>query len=43
MRVLGLDVETTGLSFETDHVTEIGCVLYDVEQKKPLIIYLSMG
>ena len=38
MKVLGLDVETTGLNHETDYITEIGCVLYDVEKKAPMVI-----
>lgn len=36
MKVLGLDIETTGLDPLKDSVTEIGAVLYDVVDKKPL-------
>ena len=38
MKVLGLDLETTGLNNNSDLITEIGAVLYDVEAKKPLEI-----
>lgn len=37
-RVLGLDFETTGLDLKNDRVTEIGYVLWDTEEKKPLQI-----
>lgn len=36
MKVLGLDIETTGLDPNNDSVTEIGAVLYDVESCTPL-------
>jgi len=35
-RVLGIDVETTGLDCSVDRITEVGAVLYDMEEKKPL-------
>jgi len=38
MRLLGIDVETTGLDTAEDRITEIGAVLWDSEEKKPLII-----
>lgn len=38
MKILGLDFETTGLSAETDVVTEVGLVLYDTETKQPVRI-----
>ncbi len=37
-RVLGIDVETTGLNTDTDRITEVGAVLWDTEDKKPLYI-----
>lgn len=36
MIVLGLDLETTGLNPVTDQIIEIGAVVWDVGQKKPL-------
>lgn len=36
MFVLGLDVETTGLDNSTDKITEIGAVLWDVVDRKPI-------
>lgn len=38
MIVLGLDVETTGLSSVKDDIIEIGAVLWDTEKGVPLII-----
>jgi len=37
--VLGLDVETTGLSADKDRITELGMVLYDTERKQPIKMY----
>lgn len=39
MKLLGLDFETTGLSFEDDRIIEIGAVLWDSETGKPLQIF----
>lgn len=36
MKVLGLDLETTGLNDESDSITEIGAMLYDLETDTPL-------
>lgn len=37
IRLLGLDIETTGLDFEKDYITEIGWVLVDTDHSKPLL------
>jgi DNA polymerase III subunit epsilon len=42
MRVLGIDLETTGLDTSKDRITEIGVVVWDVGDKKPLTIYGSL-
>ncbi|MDU0111773.1 3'-5' exonuclease [Psychrosphaera aquimarina] len=36
MYVLGLDLETTGLSFEQDEIIEIGAVVWDTHSNKPV-------
>lgn len=36
MRLLGIDFETTGFDTANDRITEIGAVLWDVEEKRPL-------
>lgn len=36
MRILGIDAETTGLNFETDEVTELGWIIKDFGDSKPL-------
>lgn len=36
MKVLGIDIESTGLSSTNDSITELGAVLYDAVEKKPL-------
>ena len=38
MRVAGLDIETTGLEHGKDHVTEIGWVIKDVGDPKPIVM-----
>ena len=38
MKVLGIDVETTGLSTTKDQIVELGLVLWDWERKTPLIM-----
>lgn len=42
MRILGIDVETTGLDCKTDRVIEVGCCLWDWEQRLPLALYSSL-
>jgi len=37
MRLLFLDLETTGLDFDDDYITEIGYVIKDTEISKPLL------
>ena len=37
MKLLGIDLETTGLDTQKDEVTEIGYVLVDTEVSKPLL------
>lgn len=36
MKVLGFDLETTGLDTQKDLITEIGAVVWDVERKQPV-------
>lgn len=38
MILLGIDVETTGLSIEEDDIIEIGAVFYDWEKKSPVTL-----
>jgi DNA polymerase-3 subunit epsilon len=42
MLLLGLDLETTGLSVKEDRIIEIGLVLWDTDRKKPLDMYNTM-
>lgn len=37
MRILGIDLETTGLDVTTERPVEIGVCLWDVESKKPIV------
>lgn len=39
MLVLGVDVETTGLSFVDDRITELGMVVYDTDRNQPVRMY----
>lgn len=42
MRVLGLDVETTGLDIKACELIELGAVVWDVEAQKPLCVLSDM-
>ena len=42
MRILGIDFETTGLEAANCRVTEIGAVLWDWEEKKPIQMYSEL-
>ncbi len=39
MRVLGLDLETTGLDTANDRITELGAVLWETDTRTPLVLY----
>lgn len=39
MLILGIDLETTCIEPKDGHIIEIGAVLWDVEQKKPVQLY----
>jgi DNA polymerase III subunit epsilon len=38
MKILGLDFETTGLSWQADRIIEVGAVLYDWDTETPLCL-----
>lgn len=42
MIVAGFDCETTGLSKQTDFITEVGLVLWDTEENAPVDFYSSL-
>lgn len=39
MRLLGIDLESTGLDPKGDAITEVGAVLFDWDSKRPLLLY----
>ena len=39
MKLVGIDVETTGLDTENDRITEIGLVVWDTDKRAPLYLY----
>ena len=41
-RILGLDIESTGLDCKVDRIIEVGCCLWDWENKIPLALYSSL-
>jgi DNA polymerase-3 subunit epsilon len=41
-RVLGLDLETTGLDVTKDRILEIGAIIYDTKEKVPLAMLSEM-
>ena len=42
MYLFGIDFETTGLSPETDQIIEVGAVVWDAEQKKPVEMFSKL-
>ncbi len=39
MKLLGIDVETTGLDTNNDRITEVGLVVWCTEKHAPLYLY----
>jgi DNA polymerase III epsilon subunit-like protein len=39
---LGYDLETTGLNVKEERITEVGAVLWDVKEKKPVEVYNAL-
>jgi DNA polymerase-3 subunit epsilon len=42
MKILGVDFETTGLSWQDDRIIEVGAVLYDWQTETPLRLYSQL-
>lgn len=42
MFLLGLDIESTGLDVEKDHIIELGTVVWDVENKRPCLFFNAL-
>lgn len=43
MKIAIIDVETTGLEYQTDKITEVGIVIYDVDSGFPVWVYNSLN
>jgi DNA polymerase III epsilon subunit-like protein len=42
MKILGVDVETTGLDAAEDRITEVGAVLFDWDTQTPLVVLSAL-
>lgn len=39
MYVCAIDLETTGLDIQNDHIIEVGAVVWEIEKKRPCLFY----